>query len=1086
MNRDELIKIFNSSITGKKHMDARRIIENDLITDSDISSDEFVINIDSNIISDNLMSSYTCKLELDNENKEILSSYCTCDEYEKFEFSKKNYCCKHLIATFYNSLNDVLELLNKNTDIKAISNDIKSSLLENIVDLKERKTIRFEVYLEKEAWNDGIKAYFKIGNGTKFYTLRDIEQFLVHYYNKIPLQFGKDFMYSCKEQKLIFSDIKIIDFIEMLNQIDGPMIKLHRKDKRLVDGKYIKIPEYLIKTFFNTIKDSKIYMSSGFYSRDVEAFILNENPPFNIVLNGSDDGYTLVYKDSIPKRLNSKNNVFKHSNYIYLADDAFSQNVSELLNIFEDQKTIDFLKREENTIFKYLIPKLKTISNDLLVNNYIKDRTLDVDPIFKFYLDSNKNNLSLKVNICYDTVEFNIFDEFTDKYIFRRLNLENKVIALVSRIGFSRDISNNNLIFNKDEEGKFNFFKSDISLLQKEGDVFYSDKIKGIKVLTSKSFTADIKAGKNNYFDFKFDINGINKNEIINILKSLENNIRYYKLKSGEFIDLENIELKKLYNLIESLTANRVSSLKELNINFNKGKSIFINDHIKDNNIKFISGTEYLNKTVKEFNDFKENPIKLPITLNAKLREYQVHGFKWLKSMKKLGNGAILADEMGLGKTLQAISFLCSEIEENPKSKTLIITPTSLVYNWGAEFDKFTNIKYSMAIGDKKLRIPILEDFKTNDINILITTYGTLKNDLKLYDDMILNHLIIDEAQNIKNSKAISTKTVKSIKADVRFALTGTPVENSVKEIWSLFDFIMPGYFKREVDFNSRYNKNLNEDKEVLDELSKLTRPFILRRYKKDVIKELPDKIIKDIIIPLDSQNKKAYGVFSRNIQNIIENGESIDNNFTKNNRLDILAYITKLRQLCLDPSTVIDNYKGNSTKIDILIDILSEKIEEGHKLLVFSQFTSVLKNISTRLDIENIRYSYLDGSLSAKARECAVTKLKEGESDVFLISTKAGGTGLNLTEADIVIHFDPWWNPAVEDQATDRAHRIGQKNAVEVIRLIAKDTVEEKIIELQDRKRDMINNILNNSACETSNSLDFKDVLNILKSRQF
>ena len=289
----------------------------------------------------------------------------------------------------------------------------------------------------------------------------------------------------------------------------------------------------------------------------------------------------------------------------------------------------------------------------------------------------------------------------------------------------------------------------------------------------------------------------------------------------------------------------------------------------------------------------------------------------------------------------------------------------------------------------------------------------------------------------------------------------------------------MPGYLFDEKRFSVRYYKKLHESNEVLEELNMLINPFILRRYKKDVIKELPSKIEKKLLVSMSDEQEKVYGIYADYAKKLIE--KKVKDDELSNSKIEILSYITKLRQICLDPSVLINDYIGSSGKIDSLIELLNQGIEEGHKILVFSQFTSVLKNISKKLEYEKIAYSYLDGSIPSEKRIQLIDEFNNGNNSVFLISLKAGGTGLNLTSADIVIHFDPWWNPAVEDQATDRAHRFGQKNIVEVIKLISKNTIEEKIVELQDEKRKLIEKIIDNEM-DTSkiNALSEEDILNL------
>ena len=428
---------------------------------------------------------------------------------------------------------------------------------------------------------------------------------------------------------------------------------------------------------------------------------------------------------------------------------------------------------------------------------------------------------------------------------------------------------------------------------------------------------------------------------------------------------------------------------------------------------------------------------------------------------------------MGLGKTLQTITLLLS----NKESKSLIIAPTSLIYNWNNEFKKFApNMKIAIANGSKEEREKLLKEYKEYDV--IITTYNLLRRDIDIYT-MEFDYCILDEAQNIKNSSSQNAKAVKTINAKRRFALTGTPIENSLMELWSIFDFIMPNYLYDEKRFTYRYFRRLEEGPEIIQELNRLIKPFILRRYKKNVIKELPDKIEKRLYVPLSDEQTKVYEAYSKYVKDII--AKKVEDLEFTSSKIEILSYITKLRQLCLDPSVVMEEYNGDSGKIDSLMELFEQSVCENHKVLVFSQFTSVLKNIGKTLEKNNFRYSYLDGSIPSIDRMKMVEEFNNGENSVFLISLKAGGTGLNLTSADIVIHFDPWWNPAVEDQATDRAHRIGQKNVVEVIKLIAKGTIEEKIVDLQDTKRELISKILGDDlSADNINTLSEEDILSL------
>ncbi|MDU0325118.1 DEAD/DEAH box helicase, partial [Clostridium butyricum] len=654
--------------------------------------------------------------------------------------------------------------------------------------------------------------------------------------------------------------------------------------------------------------------------------------------------------------------------------------------------------------------------------------------------------------------------------IYRDTQKENEVYNILKNLGF--DEVNEKFYLLKDDDEIFKFFKYEIEKLQRYGEVFYSERFKGIRSIKKSDFKGEVRKGKFDYFELKFKLTNIGEDEVVKILRSFRDNVKYYKLENGEYLDLEEEALKEALNLIDSLVINEEFDDNTVLIPLSKGA--YVEDYLDNKNFRYIKTCDEMKDLKIKLNNIENKTFQMPYGILAKLRDYQKQGYNWLRTLDYLGFGGILADEMGLGKTLQTITFILSKTN----SKTLIVAPTSLIYNWLGEFKKFApSLKVLICNGTPDERKKYIETYK--DYDVIITTYNMLRNDLEHYD-MFFDYCILDEAQNIKNYNSLNAKCVKKIKSRVRFALTGTPVENSLMELWSIFDFIMPGYLYDEKRFTTRYFRRLEESPEILEEIHKMVKPFILRRLKKNVIKELPDKIEKIMNIPLSDEQKIVYETYAEYAKNLIQ--KKVESDEFKKSKIEILSYVTKLRQICLDPSVIMDNYNGTSGKIDALIELLEQSIEGDHKVLVFSQFTSVLKNISTILKENNMSYCYLDGSMTSSERMKMVNEFNDGNKNIFLISLKAGGTGLNLTSADIVIHFDPWWNPAVEDQATDRAHRLGQKNVVEVIKLIASGTIEEKIIDLQNSKRELIDKVLSDdlSADVFVNKLNDDEILQL------
>lgn len=1077
-----LLEGFNKSITNSVRINGERVLKNDLLRELNVSVDTYNIKIRSTVVSESLLSEYSCKLEIDNETKDIIGSYCSCTDFEKNEFKKDNYCCKHLVATFYTFLRNIDtddELRNKITksiESKKSKANMKGNenqdLLELLIGDNKKEKLKVDITINKNNWSSKFQAEFKIGirsKSNKMYMIRDINQFLVSLYNKIPIKYGKEFIFDINEQCFSYEDKRLMKFLYNIKNMQENDRNFKRHQDKLIDGKSLTIPDMMIKEFLNIIKKNRVYLGDGFFYRILESEIIEGDIPIPFSLSNNKGSIILEASNGTPEVLTQNEDVFLWGTTIYIPSIEQCERLSPYLKIFNTMSSVSFNKNQENKILKELIPSLQKLTGDLRLSNDIGSKVI-IGPVnFKFYFDKDKE-ISLLFKVSYEGHEFNYFEEYIDKVIYRDTNKEFEVFGVLRTLGFEE--VNGKLYFFKDDTDAFKFFKYEIEKLQRYGEVFYSERFKGIKDIKKSDFKGKVRKGNFNYFEFEFEISDISMNEVSKILRSFRDNLKYYKLENGEFLDLEESALKESLILMDNLLLEE--ELNNNSIQFPINKAAYFEDYLEEKELRFIESCNEIKELKGRFKNIKDKSFQLPFGLQAKLREYQKEGYNWFRTLDYLGFGGILGDEMGLGKTLQAITFLLSR----QNSKSLIIAPTSLIYNWKNEFEKFApSMKIAISNGIREEREELIKNY--NDYDVILTTYNLLRRDAELYY-MEFDYCILDEAQNIKNQNSLSAQSVKEIKARVRFALTGTPIENSLMELWSIFDFVMPGYLYNEKKFITRYHRRLEEGPEILEELNRLIKPFILRRYKKNVIKELPDKIEKRLLVPLSDEQKVVYQTYANYVKDLIQKKVE-DFEFSKS-KIEILSYITKLRQICLDPSVTMDNYIGTSGKIEALIELLEESVEEGHKILVFSQFTSVLKNIGNILKEKQFLFSYLDGKVSSINRMKMVDEFNNGENTIFLVSLKAGGTGLNLTSADIVIHFDPWWNPAIEDQATDRAHRIGQKNVVEVIKLIASGTIEEKIVELQDSKRALIDKILGDdlSVGAFINTLKEDEILNL------
>jgi SNF2 family DNA or RNA helicase len=551
----------------------------------------------------------------------------------------------------------------------------------------------------------------------------------------------------------------------------------------------------------------------------------------------------------------------------------------------------------------------------------------------------------------------------------------------------------------------------------------------------------------------------VSREELVDILNSYRRKKKFHRLKNGDFINLDNETIEALEEMFDNLQISPREFVKG-KMKLPSYRALYL-DRMLDGNVSlYAERDKNFKKLIKEFKTVDDSDFEVPKSLADTMRNYQVHGYKWLRTISSYGFGGILADDMGLGKTLQVISVLLATKQEGEDMGTsIIICPASLVYNWQEEFNRFApELDISVVAGNQLERKQLIEDYANHDV--LITSYDLLKRDIDMYEGIDFNYEVIDEAQYIKTHTTAASKAVKIVSAARRFALTGTPIENRLSELWSIFDYLMPGYlfeyeaFKREIENQVVKYK----DEAATTRLKRMVSPFILRRLKGDVLKDLPAKLEEIRYAKLEGEQQKLYDGQVVHMKNMIEAQD--DSDFQKN-KIKILAELTKIRQICCNPELLFDNYSGESAKTQACMDLIESANEGGHKMLVFSQFTSMLAILERELDSRGIRYYKITGETRKDKRVELVNMFNQDDTPVFLISLKAGGTGLNLTGADIVIHYDPWWNVAVQNQATDRAHRIGQTKTVSVYKLIVKNSIEEKIVKMQEDKKNLADEIL-------------------------
>ena len=636
----------------------------------------------------------------------------------------------------------------------------------------------------------------------------------------------------------------------------------------------------------------------------------------------------------------------------------------------------------------------------------------------------------------------------------------------------------------EDEESIYKLISTGLDQLRQLGEVYLSSSMRSLIITRPPKVNVNVSLNVG-LLDMKLTTN-LPPDELEQLLNSYHQHKKYYRLKNGNFIQLEDSSLSVLAELSEGLELD-TKQLADGHLQLPKYHSLYINQVLKDNEAEIETVRNYdFRQIIRNMQNIENSDYESPKDLKTELRPYQKFGYQWLRTLADLGFGGILADDMGLGKTVQIIAFLlakvCEAEAENKIIKALIVCPASLVYNWESEIQRFAPfLSVCTIVGTTEQRKELIG--KQGQYDITLTSYDLLKRDLESYKNYQYDYEIIDEAQNIKNYTTQAAKAVKSIQADIRFALTGTPIENSLSELWSIFDYLMPGLLGSYQKFRKKYENPIitNTDDEISKRLQKMVKPFILRRLKRDVLKELPDKIEEVILSKMENEQERLYNA---NAQKVLASLAAKSDDEFKTSRIQILAELTKLRQLCCDPSLIYDDYQGGSAKLEACMELVNSAIDANNKILIFSQFTSMLDIIKGRLDELKIDAYMLTGSTTKEKRRELVDRFNKDQTPVFLISLKAGGTGLNLTAASIVIHYDPWWNLAAQNQATDRTHRIGQEQIVTVYKLLAKDTIEEKIEKLQEKKAQLSDQIISEGGItqEIMSKSDFMDFLSVVE----
>ena len=924
---------------------------------------------------------------------------------------------------------------------------------------------------------------FKIGvGGAKKYIVKDCHQLISAVLKEEDYVLGKKETLHFAEQEFMPNAEVLFDFIRR-NQADsyGGTYQIPLKGSRLDNfyDMYNGDCELLDKT--NNIKDEIVRVGH----MDIRFKLTADR-----LADARDNFIGVTVSGFVPVMIsgNSYKYVINTTGLSRVSDQEISVltpfiSVSDSSGYFRFQVGKDRLQE----FYYRVLPGLLENPFVEFVDNCVDEASgyLPPEPNFTFYLDlDDNNNLTIRGVVRYDELEYPLVPAEQAGGGYHDVEQEERALKCVRRWTPNIQQKTNSYTGKLTDDRLYDFLTVGLSELEYYGQIKGSSSFLSKRVISGPAVQVGVSVDSGGLLNISVISKELSPRELLDVYNSYVQKKRYYRLKSGDFVDLTQDE--QLSELSTFMTQMQLLPKDVINskLKVPMYRALYLDRMLEDHEKLASTRDRTYRALIRNFKTVRDAEFEVPSTLEDVMRPYQVYGYKWLKTLEGSGFGGILADEMGLGKTLQMISVFKEYKDERAKARgkkeagkpALVVCPASLVYNWQEEIAKFApDLTVSVLAGTQGARKKALGDFA--GVDVFITSYDLLKRDIALYTDLTFSSCVLDEAQYIKNARAAAAKTVKLIQADHRYALTGTPIENRLSELWSIFDFLMPGFLYDQATFQRDYELPIAKykDEEATNRLKTMTAPFILRRRKADVLKDLPAKLEEVRYAHLEGEQQKIYDGQVVRMKEMLAGGE-----LAGEEKIKIFAELTRIRQICCDPSLLFENYSGESAKREACMELVKSAIEGGHRMLIFSQFVSMLNLLEEDFAKEGIETYKIIGATPKEKRISLVRQFNENDVPVFLISLKAGGTGLNLTGADVVIHYDPWWNLAAQNQATDRAHRIGQTRQVTVFKLILKNTIEERIMALQDAKKDLAEAILEGKS-ESLMSMSAEELMALL-----
>lgn len=904
--------------------------------------------------------------------------------------------------------------------------------------------------------DDVLYLDYKIGNAKK-YIIKDVDEFLEHIENKDQVKYGKYLQFVHTRESFTDEALKQIAFLERakiaMNKVN-PENYFFSFRSSLNFGRYVYIRSEFLDDFYDVYKElGLVHCLFKDIDYTIKASLVKEQEYYVLKIIDENQFYfgkQYIYFISTFKQLTKIQRIQMDLN---------EKSFDILLDLFENPM---FIKEEDlHDFYKYIWAPMQ---------NYF-DLTCDFElgqssyTFIKIYGDINENE-QIYFKIYYEDENQNHIHAFQNDTI---TTIDQDIVeAYLRQQCHQIDEKNGCVYFDSYDEKTYEFMHDGMEFLQQYSEIYISEALKKMGRPVHYHIQVGVKV-EHDLLSLNMESAQIPPMEIAEVLSKYRRKKKFHRLKSGELLYLESPDLEELSKFMDEYHIN-ANDIQNGSLTLNKNRVFALDNNATELQHIQIERDESFQKLIQQFHQHTQHLYPLTPYYNQLLRDYQKEGYQWLRTLYELGFNGILADDMGLGKTLQVIALL-DQLETDKPS--LVVCPSSLIYNWEDEVHKFSQtLSVTCIVSDANTRKTMIHAICGK--HLYVTSYDYIRRDIELYDAIEFEYVILDESQYIKNQKTKNATSVKQLHALHKLALSGTPIENSLAELWSVFDFLMPQYLYNYHYFQKKFETDIvkNQDQKKIQQLQKMVSPFILRRNKKDVLLELPDKIEKTQLIPFTQQESELYfanlAQINTQLQEIFQM-EKVD-------KIVILSMLTKLRQICCEPRMIYDNIYQSSSKMKACMDLICNYKANHQQVLLFSSFTKVFDLMEEELKLNGIRYFILTGGTSKETRRELVQRFQEGEADVFLISLKAGGTGLNLTKAQAVIHYDPWWNISAQNQATDRAYRIGQHHNVMVHQLIMKESIEEKIQILQAKKKELADMFVENSEGNIS-SLSTEDL---------